>query len=193
METEYRYDEALKKAREIFANAKDGKDYYDPRSPQQQEACFVCDMLESIFGREALEPQLNTWEDLVNAGKVPPHDNYCFSLTDSSSPLNRKCAATYQIAHLIMASYGGLLKGKEWADCNKWKYVIRPTTPTHQCLGVECQGENGTVQVCKVTNRSKYRFVAFRSREQAERFLKYNYNLICNYYMLPGKAEDDGK
>lgn len=170
MESENKYDEVLEKAREIY-----------PRVSWE-----IKESLQSVFGIENLEPQVNTWVDLVKAGKaefanITTHVEALQVPFDKSEQVVAAMEAAWRIAQLIEAAYGGMVTNEEWDDRDKWKWIIRPTTKTKFC------GEDAELKVCQVSNRSKYRLIAFHVRADAERFLKHNYNLICDYYMLPRK------
>lgn len=190
-ENKNKYEEILQKAREKYAEAADVLDHSGEHLVTAvNSAAGIKGSLEAIFGREVLRPQINTWEDLVEAGKAEfanistRVESLCAPFA-KAEPVAAKMQATWKIAQLIEAAYGGLVTNDEWSDSSREKYVIRPTTPTQLCFGVECPGENGAVQVCKVTNRSKYRFIAFHTREQADRFLRHNRDLCEQYYLLP--------
>lgn len=174
MESENKYDEALKRARHAYRTS------YIPEYRAS---------LESVFGRENLEPQVNTWADLVKAegaefAKITTRVEALQQPFANAEPVVAMMQAAWKIAQLIEAAYGGMVTADEWNDRCLWKNIIRPTTKTKYC-----DDDDAELKVCQVSNRSKYRLIAFHDRADAERFLKHNYNLVCDYYMLPRKKK----
>lgn len=172
MESENKYDEALDVARNIYRTS----------GIPEYRAC-----LESVFGRETLEPQVNTWVDLVKAGNAEPanittHVGALQVSFGKAGAITAKMQATWRIAQLIEAAYGGMVTNEEWNDRDKWKWVIRPATEAN------FWDKDTGLEIRQVTNRSKCRLIAFHTRADAERFLMHNHDLICDYYMLPRKS-----
>lgn len=141
------------------------------------------------FSESALEPykepEINTWDDLVEAGKVEfamakiingrqeggiKADAYC--KTHKGSPAERKALATLKIAQL-KEYYGGMVRFPQ--PIGHAKIVLIP------------DAEKFEVD----TYRDWDALMTFHTREQAERFLRYNENLIRQYYMLPERKEDE--
>lgn len=131
------------------------------------------------------EPEINTWDDLVEAGKVEfamakiinghqeggiKADAYC--KTHKGSPAERKALATLKIAQL-KEYYGGMVRFPQ--PIGHAKIVLNP------------DAEKFEVDIYRDWDA----LMTFHTREQAERFLRYNENLIRQYYMLPERKEDE--
>lgn len=165
MNNEEKYLTALEKARKIYS---------------QNESQLTGVILEEIFTKEELspEPKYKNWEELVNSGEVKRMivliDKDSYTIKNSNSWVERKALSTLKISQLF-PYYGGEITPEEWKDNDKWKYIIRPTT-----YGKEL--DNSEFKVISVMNRSKYRFLAFHTLNQAELFLKNNMDLVIDYY-----------
>lgn len=170
MNNEEKYLTALEKARKIYSE-----------NEPQHVIGVISKALEEIFTKEELspEPKYKNWEELVNSGEVKrmmiliDKDN-SYTIKNSNSWVERKALSTLKISQLI-SYYGGEITPEEWNDSDQWKYTINPTT-----YGREL--DNAEFKIVKVTNRSRYRFLAFHTLSQAELFLKNNMDLVIDYY-----------
>lgn len=121
------------------------------------------------------EPQIRTWDDLAEAGKAKRvysivANREGLSSTFSGSPVERKALAMLKIAQLIDVAYGGLVSSQEQIWGRSRFYFI------------EADKARLGVSVCSGTIVPD--ILAFRTKEQAKDFLKYNEDLIKDYYML---------
>lgn len=136
------------------------------------------DLLEAIFGKSELcpEPEINTWNDLVKAGKnefakaVLFGDGSCYK---TANPAERKALATLKIAQLIDTIYGGVVTWNDRCNDDNYDTLYEIVIDEYMQPKIECFET-------KVPQGS----IVFHTREQAERFLKYNKDLIKDYYML---------
>lgn len=161
METNDKYEEALKKARKLY-----------PGLDATEKATFEC-----IFGREAFVTQINTWDDLETMGNVMEmgagievYGKHCYR-----DPISRKALAMMQIAQLIDAAYGGVCSPEEHH--------------TKVLFGIDYDFANDRLNVR--SSEYTYDLLTFHTKEQAERFLKHNEQLVRDYYMLPSKNESE--
>ena len=137
-------------------------------------------LMNTLFGKENLqpEPKIRTWEDVEK--EHPEHFRHSNVPTPMLIPsqelrdkLLNKSIATYKIATLIELGYGGMVTEEEWKNKENPKSVIRCTTDIEPCLYID-------------TVYDDFQFIAFRTDEQAEKFMSYpeNVKLIEQYYMI---------
>lgn len=153
---------------------------------------FIRDFLDDLFGEENLkiEPQIRTWNDLVKAGKakrsyagIGVQFSQCgmtYATIATLSKVEKKALAMLKIAQLIDVAYGGVVSSQEQERMNVFYYI---------------GFDRGNLIIAEEATYRDYRtfhvfhplrptLLAFRIRKQAEDFLKYNENLIKDYYML---------
>lgn len=148
--------------------------------------------LQESLGKSELcpEPEIKCWSDLVKAGEAQPklidiavHVNKENGEWFSSSqliggPIERKALATLKIAQLIDAAYGGRVAFDEWLHGTPYGFEM----PCDKDGSVDFNISTDTDYVC-------YDLLLFHTREQAERFLHYNDNLVRDYYMIERKED----
>lgn len=85
----------------------------------------------------------------------------------------KSALAMAQISQL-MPYYGGAITDEEWRDDNMPKY----------CIDRSIDHSNHYIEL--TSNYYFYRFLAFRTKEQRERFMSYedNINLVMDYLMI---------
>lgn len=120
-----------------------------------------------------------TWEDLGNISGVfigagseffedscipTSNNNRNVFLTEKHA---KSALAMAQISQLI-PYYGGKITNDEWEDCSIRKYIIFRKM---SCVG-------------KCDTYSNYEFLAFRTAEQRDEFLKNNEQLVKDYLMI---------
>lgn len=148
--------------------------------PVCQEDLVRMNLMDDLFGKENLspKPQIKTWEDYLESIK----DEQAQSLTggldkvsldsgyvNRDFPAFKKAIATFKIAKLIEVAYGGMITDEEWKRLTIPKYIIDARY-------------NGDL-VLEVTYGFKC-FIAFHTSQQREEFLKFNEDLLKDYYML---------
>lgn len=172
--------ELQNKARSEYAKLYPGCEDLDCPFYIKQEA----GLLELLFGKEnlILEPQIRTWDDLVKAGKAYVFgevitEDVKLDDTFNETPAEKKALATLKIAQLIDVAYGGMVSTQEQIKIKDTFYHIvvcgRGQTHNEGQLFVDC------FIGCDEPN-----LLCFHTRKQAEDFLKYNEQLIKDYYML---------
>ena len=121
-----------------------------------------------------VEPEINTFKDLRKSGKYNRYllcnDRYQEIALECMNPYERKMFATGIIAQL-KEYYGGMVPFPQPIGCAK--IVLCPDT------------EKFEVDIYRDWDA----LMTFHNIEQAERFLKYNEQLVRDYYMLPRKEE----
>ena len=121
--------------------------------------------LECIKFKEKKE--VKTWVDYMTLKKCPDVKVDIWETWDLDNKFRRRIEAETKIK-LLMPYYGGEITNTEWGNGDITKYDI-------EC----CRG--------KITNyylTSSHEFLAFHTEEQRDDFLKYNAQLVRNYYML---------
>lgn len=128
--------------------------------------------LEKYFGKDNLvpPPPINNWEDLL---KVHPEldkklEDFSKSIEDFAVTDYDYLIAQFKIIYSINYGYGGTIKKYEWKDQNimKWRIVVNSMTSN---------------PIISSTVHDTGELLTFRSKEQAERFKKYNVNLIKQF------------
>lgn len=135
-------------------------------------------LLEELFGINNLNPKqpIKIWEDIEDLYpeyKVWINGFIAFSIDNKyigNNKISNGIIAMLKIAKLIELGYGGMITDEEWKCVTMPKYIIELRS-------------NGDL-VCEVSYCFK-RFVAFRTQQQREEFLKFNKNLLKDYYMMP--------
>lgn len=121
-----------------------------------------------------VEPEINTFKDLRKSGKYNRYllcnDRYQEIALECMNPYERKMFATGIIAQL-KEYYGGMVPFPQPIGCAK--IVLCP------------DAEKFEVDIYRDWDA----LMTFHNIEQAERFLKYNEQLVRDYYMLPRKEE----
>lgn len=138
-------------------------------------------LMDELFGKENLnpKPQIKTWEDInKNASELGlkiDWDDYShvtiirFYDNEKDLKIIRRVLATIKIERLIEQGYGGMITDEEWKRVTMPKYIIESRY-------------NGDL-VLEVTYGFKH-FIAFHTLQQREEFLKFNENLLKDYFML---------
>lgn len=141
--------------------------------------------LEELFGEENLKPklQIKTWEDVVKQTGYSIKDDFvilpdgsgddCIWYQSSQTNIKvvKKVISTFKIAKLIELGYGGMITNEEWQNLTIPKYVIQVYTDGLNNLEYD------------VVYGDKY-FIAFRTKELREEFIKHNEQLCKDYYMI---------
>ena len=158
------------------------KKYFKVECPDGYEIDKENSTLERICFKK-IEQEVRTWEDLI--GKYVPRGSayiedcqigeinryWAFGSNEKNLFIDSKHAksalAMAQISQL-MPYYGGAITDEEWVneDMNK-KCITR-------------YGDNILMQDCILTHQP----LTFHTIEQAEDFLKYNKQLVYDYFML---------
>ena len=146
---------------------------------QVPDGCEV----QIVRKEEKKESVIRTYQDLINAEKsIKGHylgtNGGLISYATTASEFCTNVAASEKIAKSMLAMamisqlmpyYGGEVTDEEWKDSTKHKYIIALS-----------QG--------KITkyewNTCNYYFLAFRTKEQRDNFLKYNEKLVKDYLMI---------
>ena len=134
---------------------------------------YEIDEENSTFGciKFKEKKEIRTWEDFIKIKGVPDEFVELCALSvighrtrinadENSKEFNNYMAhviAEYKIK-LLMQYYGGEITREEWKSDNMTKYVIEMP--------------------------SDYGFLAFHTKEQRDDFLKYNEQLVKDYYMI---------
>lgn len=109
---------------------------------------------------------IQTWEDLKEV--MPSFTDYTVKTPTSKilDKLHHKMIATYKIGVLIDIAYGGLI---EYGSQNYYYSIV-----------YDAFEKKFKVLECPLSSR----FISFHNKEQAESFIKYNEELLKEYYML---------
>lgn len=139
------------------------------------------------------EPEINTFEDLKEAGKMAnmfasttvwknPEDEreVDFTTECGDSPAERKALATLKIAQLIDVAYGGIVTADEHQYDEAWVYAI---TYDHN-------SKHYPFEI--ILAEKSHDLLSFHSADydNAERFLCYNEDLVRDFYMMPRKEDE---
>lgn len=130
------------------------------------------------------EPVIKTYQDLINnnlqvegfvlrKGKIAPTllwaANNAMDVA-ASEKVAKSMLAMAQISQL-MPYYGGEITDKEWENVNMNKFTIeRSCDDIYQ---IRCDN-----------HQFMYFFLAFHTKEQRDKFLKYNEQLVKDYLMI---------
>lgn len=156
-------------------------DFHKKSKELSKENTAIMYYLEELFSKENLcpEPQIKTWEDLEKTLSKPHiediNDTFnaiclLFGLKMGSNPVTRKIIATYKIAVLIDANYGGVITDEEWADSSFAKHTI-----WYDSIDKE---------FCKNSSCREKTLLSFHTVEQRNEFLRNNYQLCRDYFMI---------
>ena len=112
---------------------------------------------------------IKTWEDIPLKRRINSDNVFEYISRNMGIDLSRKMIATAKIDRLIDLSYGGKVRDEDWENPDKTIWVI-----------VALDDE---FCVLDVTGTDNYMaFLAFHSSEYAHDFLKFNRNLVEDYY-----------
>ena len=153
----------------------------------REQAKVIAGLIEKIFGVilpnkiTDEEKEVVVWDDIVRRGiAMNPDINYnndglrYFMEFDSlhQQDVHNKLLATVKIAKLIEVVYGGNVSDKENKDQSIDKYVILP----------RYSGGYSVSRMCYAPDR----LIAFKTKEDAERFISYasNSQLLRDYFMI---------
>ena len=147
---------------------------------------YEIDKENSTFERIVFKKkqEIKTWDDLCNADKMikgfflsTASSNVLEATPAKANRYNRnifltkkqaKSARAAAVISQLMPYYGGAITDKEWKDCCMKKFVI-----TRSEYGVHF-----IESVCW------FHFLAFRTAEQRDEFLKHNLDLVKDYLMI---------
>lgn len=174
-----KYKAALSRARLSYAIAVGSCQSGDESSELHAHFKDRIDLLEAIFGKSELypEPEINTWDDLVKAGKA--FTKVISAIEDGDDkdeefrPIDYKLIATDKITQLIDTMYGGVVTWNDRCNDDNYDTLYEIVIDEYMQPKIECFET-------KVPQGS----LVFHTYNQAERFLKYNKDLIKDYYML---------
>lgn len=137
---------------------------------------YEIDMEKSTFERIVFKKKkaINCWEDLENVeGVFITKDSCIVNYKGDNNAINKNVFLNekYAKSALALAQISQLLP---YYDSNvDWDRII-----VKYCI--LRRGNNIYIEMCQ----SSYYLLAFNSREEAERFLKYNEQLVKDYFML---------
>lgn len=146
--------------------------------------------IEKVFGKDNLTFLPRTWDELVEKRK---HAKSSVQIDDGGKATIHcemahtmavcvHCVAAIKIAQLMEKSYGGKVDfGNRIGYRNYGLYVIIPTTDEEEAFIWEESSSQGFI-VKKAGLKSDYTMLAFKTQALAENFLKYNYDLVRNFY-----------
>ena len=144
---------------------------------------YEIDEENSTFGciKFKEKKEIRTWEDFIKIKGVPDEFVELCALSvighrtrinadENSKEFNNYMAhviAEYKIK-LLMQYYGGELTKEEWENGGEEKYVI--LNHHNKIIITVCWGD--------------YHLLVFHTKEQCENLLKYNEQLVKDYYMI---------
>lgn len=139
----------------------------------------ACSILEELFGKDNVcEKEILTWDDLCRSGLVTSCSSISiFQMFDcpiSSGKCSRKALATLKISQLVDVAYGGIPSREEIENGNVTLYHVS-LSPDGTIFSKPWNGKN----------ISAFLPLVFKTQELAEKFLTYNKELVCDFFMIP--------
>ena len=130
---------------------------------------YEIDEKNSTFGciKFKEKKEIRTWEDFTRITNASNIEIYPFERNNMDDKFIKHLIAEMKIRKL-MPYYGGEITKEEWKDNSIYKYVL----------------EVFEGKIINSDRWSKYTFLAFHTREQRDEFIKYNEQLIKDYFML---------
>lgn len=160
-------------------------DTYKKASGEDDDASKqIVQNLECVFGKDNLNFMPRDWAEFVAKGKNGTMSVELFNdgtskvSGTSHASMRVRCAALLKIVQLIEICYGGMVSANEWYYCNGI-YIICP------CFACDDLGESyAYLRARKAESISDYTPLAFHTKELAEQFLAYNWDLTREYFNL---------
>ena len=130
---------------------------------------YEIDEKNSTFGciKFKEKKEIRTWEDFTRITNASNIEIYPFERNNMDDKFIKHLIAEMKIRKL-MPYYGGEITKEEWKDNSIYKYVL----------------EIFEEKIINNDRWSKYTFLAFHTRKQRDEFIKYNEQLIKDYFML---------
>ena len=130
---------------------------------------YEIDEENSTFGciKFKEKKEIRTWEDFTRITNASNIEIYPFERNNMDDKFIKHLIAEMKIRKL-MPYYGGEITKEEWKDNSIHKYVL----------------EIFEEKIINNDRWSKYTFLAFHTRKQRDEFIKYNEQLIKDYFML---------